>query len=394
MGQRRGKTRVVVAGGGVAGLETVLALGELAPGLVDIELVSPEHHFWYRPLSVVEPFDAGRALHFDLPDLMDSRGAMFTHGEIAEVDPDARILRTTDGLEIPYDALVIACGARPRTTLAGALTFRGPADTGAFRDLLRELREGLVNSVAFALPGKTSWPLPLYELALLTATYLERQGIRSVELSLVTHEDAPLMLFGGEATEALTRLLGTKQIAVLPGRYAKNFEAGVLTLVPQEELRVDRVVALPELEGPGIAGLPSDEHGFVLTDSLCRVTGLDGVYAAGDATAFPVKQGGIAAQQADVAAEAIAAAAGADVTPHAFQPVLRGLLLTGEASAYLRAELGGGHGQTAVVSGDALWWPPAKIVGRYLAPFLAGRSEIEPEPPPVGSNVLQVDIAL
>jgi sulfide:quinone oxidoreductase len=385
--------RVVVAGGGVAGLETVLALGALAPGLVNVELVSPEHHFWYRPLSVVEPFDAGRAQHFALPDLMESCGATFTHGEIGEVDPAVRILRTTDGLEIAYDALVIACGARPKASLPGALTFRGPADTDAFRDLLRELREGLVSSVAFALPGTTSWPLPLYELALLTSTYLERQGIRSVELSLVTHEAAPLALFGGEASEALTRLLRTKRITVLPGRYARSFEAGVVELVPEEQLRVDRVVALPELEGPAIAGLPSDEQGFVLTDSLCRVPGLEGVYAAGDATAFPVKQGGIAAQQADVVAEAIAAAAGADVTPHPFRPVLRGLLLTGEASTYLRAELSGGHGETAVVSGDALWWPPAKIVGRYLAPFLAGRSEIELAPP-VGSNVLHVDIAL
>ena len=318
---------------------------------------------------------------------------MFTHGEIAAVDPDARILHTAAGLEIDYDVLVVACGARPRISLRGALTFRGPADTDAFRELLRELREGLVSSVAFALPGSTSWPLPLYELALLTATYLERQGIRSVDLSLVTHEPAPLALFGGEASEALDRMLEAKRISVLPSRHARSFDAGVLELVPEERLRVDRVVALPELTGPAIPGLPADEHGFVRIDPFCRVVGLDGVYAAGDAASFPVKQGGIAAQQADTVAEAIAFAAGADLTPHPFRPVLRGLLLTGEASAYLRAELGGGHGETAVVSGDALWWPPAKIVGRYLAPFLAERSDIELAPP-TDPTAVPVDVAL
>ncbi len=393
MGQGAEKVRVVVAGGGVAGLETVLALRAFAPDLVDVELVAPEHHFWYRPLSVMEPFDGGHPLRFDLPDIMEASGATFTHGEVAEVDPAAQILRTTDGLELPYDELVVACGAVPKVTLPGALTFRGPADTDAFRGLLRALRIGEVGSVAFVLSGATSWPLPLYELALLTSTYLERQGIRSVELTLVTHESAPLVLFGGEASEAVSSLLAEKRITVLPSRYAQSFEAGELALVPGERLRVDRVVALPELHGPAIPGLPSDEQGFILTDVNCRVSGLEHVYAAGDATSFPVKQGGIAAQQADVAAEAIAAAAGADVTPHPFRPVLRGLLLTGEASAYLRTELGGGHGETAVVSGDALWWPPAKIVGRYLAPFLAERADIELAPP-TDPTAVPVDVAL
>ncbi len=372
----------------------MLALRALAPDLVDVELVAPEHHFWYRPLSVVEPFNAGRAVQFGLPDVMESCGAVFTHGEVdrGRSGGARRPHASTAWRSSTTRSSSRAARVRGRR-LPGALTFRGPADTDAFRNLLRELREGLVSSVAFALPGATSWPLPLYELALLTATYLERQGIRSVELTLVTHEAAPLVLFGGEASEALTRLLRTKRIAVLAGRYAKSFEAGVLTLVPDGPLHADRVVALPELEGPAIAGLPNDEQGFILTDSLCRVAGLDGVYAAGDATAFPVKQGGIAAQQADVVAEAIAAAAGADVTPRPFKPVLRGLLLTGEASTYLRTELGGGHGETAVVSGDALWWPPAKIVGRYLAPFLAGRSEIELAPPE-GLDAVPVEISL
>ena len=102
------------------------------------------------------------------------------------------------------------------------------------------------------------------------------------------------------------------------------------------------------------------------------------VYAAGDITTFPVKQGGIAAQQADAAAEAIAAAAGADVDPAPFQPVLRGLLLTGGEPRYLRSELAAGR--DLVGEPEPLWWPPAKIVGRYLAPFLAGLAGAEGQP--------------
>jgi sulfide:quinone oxidoreductase len=138
----------------------------------------------------------------------------------------------------------------------------------------------------------------------------------------------------------------------------------------------DHVVALPRLRGPSIAGLPHDGRGFVPIDRSGRVRGVEDVFAAGDAADFPIKQGGIAAQQADAAAEAIAAAAGSEVVPRPFDPVLRGLLLTGGERRFLRARVAGGRGATSTAQRDALWWPPAKIVGRYLAPFLAERSGI------------------
>ncbi len=99
--------------------------------------------------------------------------------------------------------------------------------------------------------------------------------------------------------------------------------------------------------------------------------GLADVYAAGDITDFPVKQGGLATQQADAVAEAIAARAGADVTPRPFEPVLRGLVLTGETPRYLRAELKRGLGGRSAVDDEPLWWPAGKIAGLYLGPYLA-----------------------
>ena len=117
-------------------------------------------------------------------------------------------------------------------------------------------------------------------------------------------------------------------------------------------------------------GLPRDERGFVPVDGHGRVPGLDGVWAAGDCTAFPIKQGGLAAQQADAAAESIAARAGADVDPQPFRPVLRGVLLTGRGRRWIRRELetAGDHGEA---QRRALWWPPTKVAGAYLAPYLA-----------------------
>ena len=123
-----------------------------------------------------------------------------------------------------------------------------------------------------------------------------------------------------------------------------------------------------------MAGLPQTRHGFIPIDRHCCVTGLPGVYAAGDITTFPVKQGGIAAQQAGVAAQAIAHASGADVIPQPFRPVLRGMLLTGSSPQFMRHDLGHPD-EPPVVSPDELWWPPAKIAGHYLGPLILSLDE-------------------
>src|SRR5262249_2583548 len=251
-----------------------------------------------------------------------------------------------------------------RPALAGAFTFRGPADSDAFRRILDEAEGGRVKSIAFVLPASGVWPLPLYELALLTATHLGRQD--EVRLELVTPEPAPLSLFGDTASEAVRELLKEHGIGLHTSCYPVRYEAGRLELVPERTLHADRVVALPRLEGRRILGLAQDTDGFIPTDLSGRVQGLPHVYAAGDITRFPIKQGGTAAQQADAVAEATAPQAGAAVKPRVFEPVLRGLLLTGGPPRFLRRELHG-SGDTGAVTGEALWWPPSKTVGRYLA---------------------------
>ena len=226
-----GGLRVLIAGGGVAGLEAMLALRELAGDLVDIELLAPEPAFWYKPLAVAEPFDAGQARHFELAGIAEAADAAFTLGQLASVDDDARIARTGGGAEISYDALVVACGVLSRPAIAGALTFRGPADSDAFRRLLVEAESGDVHSIAFAFPDTSAWPLPLYELALLTARRLEHAA-NDVTLTVVTPERAPLALFGEAATEAVRALLREHRIKLLTGSRPVRYEAGKLELAP------------------------------------------------------------------------------------------------------------------------------------------------------------------
>ena len=373
--------KVMIAGGGVAALEGLMALHELGGEYVDIELVTPTPEFAYRPLAVAEPFGLGDARRFDVVRIArDHRAAVHIAG-IRSVDTAARSLLTWDGRELPFDILLVAIGAQAVTGIPGSVTIQGPGYTGRFRELLRELEARQVKQVAFAVPPGASWPLPIYELALMTAAHAAERGLDDVRLSLVTPEEAPLQLFGAPASQAVRELLEQRGIELHVSHHASRFADGRLALVPGEPLPAERVVSLPRLVGPRLSGLPSDGDGFIPVDLHGLVRGAADVYAAGDATDGAIKQGGIAAQQADAAAASIAARAGAAIEPEPFRPVLRGMLLTGSTPRYMRAEVSGGRGDDWQVSDSALWWPPSKIAGRWLAPYLALRhDELDEQP--------------
>jgi sulfide:quinone oxidoreductase len=361
--------RVLIAGGGVAALEAVLALQELAQGPLEIALLAPNRHFEYTPLSVAEPFDLGRAHRFELAEILGERGVKLTTDSLAAVDAERREVRTATGLTLPYAALLVATGAGRRGALPGAITFSGARTAPDVRRLLGEAESGALERLAFAVPPGVTWSLPAYELALMSGADLAERGV-DAKLSIVTPEPRAVDAFGARASAAVAEMLELRGIA-FHSASALRFETGELALEEGPPIPADAVVALPRLLAPEIAGLPADTEGFIPIDEHGRVRGLPGVYAAGDATDFPLKQGGIAAQQADAAAEAIAAELGFDVEPAPFRPVLRGLLLTGRAPRYLRAEVLGGGATRSSAEEEAIWWPPAKIAGRRLGPFLA-----------------------
>ena len=309
---RRDRLHVVIAGGGVAALETLLALRALAGHLVDVTLVSPTPEFVYRPVTVAEAFDRAQARVYDLAEILaDQSAGELVHDTLADVETRSRIAVTVGGERISYDALVVATGAVPGAPFPGAFTFRGRDDVPALRGLLHDLTTARAGSVALALPSERMWPLPLYELALMTAAHLSEHGAGDVRVTLVTPEEEPLALFGPAATDAVCSLLEAQGIIVRSSSLPAVARGRVLLLAGGAEVFADRVITLPVLEGPRLSGLPHDQHGFIPVDKFGRVSDVEHVFAAGDVTAFPLKQGGLAAQQADAVAEAIAALAGA-----------------------------------------------------------------------------------
>jgi sulfide:quinone oxidoreductase len=364
------KLRVLIAGGGVAALEALLALRALAPEQTEITLLAPNTEFVYRPMTVREPFAYPQANRYALAPIVAEAGAELIAEELAWVDPQKRIAHTASDAEIHYDELVLALGARARPRYEHAITVDDRKLDETMHGLIQDVEEGYVKSIAFVSPGRMAWPLPLYELALMTAGRAYDMDVE-LAVTIVTPEDSPLAIFGSTVSSAVAELLEQAQIKTIHSAYAEVPRAGEVVINPGDRhLHVTRVVALPELYGPGVRGIPLSEHGFYRVDGHGALVDAEHIYAAGDATEFAVKFGGIAAQQADALAESIATLAGAPVTPEPFHPVIHGILLTAEEPRYLTARITGGQGFSSEISETPSWSPPSKIAAKYLAPYL------------------------
>lgn len=381
--------KVLIIGGGVAGVESLLALDDLAGERAELTMVAPEPDFVYKPLLVEEPFGLGPPEQYALEPLAEEHDAEFVLRALAAVAPDEHQIRLDDRSTLPYDFLVVCVGGRYEPAFSGAITF--PSEEGPLRiDPILDEAKSDGGRIAFVVPPDITWSLPIYEIALMTDRRARERG-DEFDLTLVTPEATPLASFGQAASAAVAEMFEGRGIDLVCGARAHE-EGGRMILTPGDRtLEADEVIALPVMRGPRIEGLPADSDGFLPVDQHSRVRGVDDVYAAGDGTNFPIKQGGLATQQADAAAADIAHRLGTAGTPAPFHPVLRGQLLTGDVSLQMRSAVTGGAGE-GVASLDRLWWPPQKISGRYLAPMLYHSEQRTEGEPPV--EPLDVEVSM
>jgi sulfide:quinone oxidoreductase len=360
---------VVICGAGIAGIEGLLRLRRLAGERVQVTLVSPQDEFVYRPLAVLEPFTRESVGRVPVQRIASGAGALWIRDRVARVDGDARKVYSEGGRELSYDALLVALGGRESSPYEHAHVFTDREAGQSFRKIVEEIELGRLKSIAFVLADWPLWPLPLYELALMTAERA-RSVSRELQITLITPEGRPLKAFGQAAGEAIIRQLEQAGI---------NLQSGVVARVPtpqlvsfgETQLKAQRIVTLPKVTGPALRGIPAGRSWSVPIDERCRVRDMDGrVFAAGDATDFIVKHGGIGAQQADIAAAGIAHLAGVGERPPRLQPVIRGTLLTGNRPLYIAARLTDGLGWHSEVHEQPPWWAEEKVVAEELGPYL------------------------
>jgi sulfide:quinone oxidoreductase len=370
-------SRVVIVGGGIAGVEAALALADFAGKCVEAVVVSPDEEFVLKPMVVREPFGGAEPERHRLEPVLRKAGVAYRRATVVAVRADEKNVRLADGEDLSYDALVVCVGGHPVAPYEGATTFGSTSGRMPVDDLLLQSANHPSKTLAIVVPPQTTWPLPAYELALSFRRRARELGA-GAEVRLITPEDHALGIFGLAASAEVTARMRAAGVMVETGVRVEEVDGGLLR-TGGAAVDAGAVVALPRIEGPRVPGLPADADGFLRIDEHCRVIDTEGVYAAGDGTSFPLKQGGVATQQADAAAAHIAAGLGAITDPEPFRPVLRGELLTGERSIKMKHALtGGDQGQ---VSPDYLWWPRTKVSGRYLSAWLT-QSEPSADPSP------------
>ena len=163
-------TNVLIAGGGPAALEAALALHRLAGDRVTTTLLAPESDLTYRPLSVLSPFAAGGATTYPLERMAADAGFTHVRGRLARVDAAAHAVMTVDRRADRLRRAARGLRRAARRAVPGATVF-----TGSLTD--QERLHGIVQDVEERLPAParvrrargSTWPLPLYELALMLA---------------------------------------------------------------------------------------------------------------------------------------------------------------------------------------------------------------------------------
>ena len=391
---------IVVAGAGTAGLEGLLAARERFGEGAELYLIAPEGEFRYRPAIRSSLFRTAAERGLRLQDVATAAGATWIRDRADFVDESAGVVVTRDGSTLDFDFLLLAMGGRPvRPLNQGNLWARG-GDPSFVDEIRAGLAEGEIRSVAITVPRGSRWPVPAYELALVLAWTAAAADADDIRVTLLTAEHRPLGALGMQAAETVTRELTRAAVETLTGVEVTDArgdaaraggpvslavsseentgEWGALLEAPSEpaQLRAaaewhagfDRLISLPTVHGPALAGVATDAAGFVEVDDTLRVCGSERVWAAGTAIATGLEHSALSARQADAAIAAMAAAAGLAGSSEApAPPELVGMVLSDQRDAWVAENPLG----TPQFSTRCLWWPPGRAVGRLLARQIA-----------------------
>lgn len=304
-------SRVVIVGGGFAGLYAATYLGRsesAEEGRLQVTLVDQKNYFTFTPLLAEVAGGTLRREHVTYPLRVMARryGFSYQRSEVAGVDRDRRVVRTAAGGSIPYDYLVLAIGSRPRY-FGNVELERGSVPFTTARDA-EAVRSRVINAFEEALHVTSDEA----ELRRLTTFVVAGAGPAGVELaseirSLVERAVSPYypslpaprivladgndrILVGWDAELARTGLdrLRARGIEVrLNTRITGVADGSVMMDDPDGDRRVDShhlfwTAGTRPTDWLGELGLPTENGRLVVDDDL-RVRGSERIFAAGDA---------------------------------------------------------------------------------------------------------------
>ncbi len=387
---------VCVVGAGTAGLEGLFSAREALGVEAQLRLVAPDSEFRYRPMDARALFRPAQERGVAIAELAAQAGADWVADRAVAVSEADREVLTRDGDTVGFDYLLLALGGRSRRALRQGHVWERGSDPGFLDETIAGIAAGELGSVAIVVPRGARWSLPAYELALVLAW---TAAATDAQVTLITAEEHPLAALGPAVTDTVTRELeaaGVKTITGVepidrPRHDPEPPEPSHLVLVPEQpadltgslvgrpsdparvglgagsQAEFDRLISLPTVDGPYLAGVATDAAGFIEVDDGLRVCGCERVWAAGSCIAAALEHSALAAGQADAAIAAIAGVAGVSPADASGAPELTGMLLTGQREQWLDEN----PPETRQPSTRCLWWPPGRAVGRTLAKQIA-----------------------
>jgi sulfide:quinone oxidoreductase len=396
--------RVVVLGGGFAGLETAYMLRMRLRDRVDLSVVSDSDTFLFKPNTIYIPFGHDEeSLRIPLDHPLHRRHIAFYKGRVESVDFDRKRVAIDDGAVIPYDFLVLGTGASMRPEEVPGLaehaaTIFTPAEMHILAERLISLRDrekrGEHVDVLFLVPPNNKCSGPLYEIVFMLDTWLRWQDLRDrVSITYSTYEKSFIHAFGPRLHTVVSDEFAERGIRGYTQEIVARVLDGEAIYADGPKRRFDLLISFPPyVAAMRYEGLPADERGFVRTELTTRqVEGYPDVYAPGDAGDFPVKQAFLAFLQADAVAEHIGHRVDGTTFANPFDPVSMCVMEMFDKAAFAQVplRLTGDPADPVEVRPDAdgaykvgvspLWRLGKKLLGIYLPmrfragePFHAG----------------------
>jgi len=288
--------KITVAGAGFAALTGVRELRKRLPD-AEITLVAPKPEFVYLPSLIWVPYGLrkGEDLVYDIMPLLKKMDVTYVQGSVSGISADGRTLQTTAN-DIENDTLLIATGGRYIKKLPGienAITIcEGVEAAEKMREKLQAMDGG---TIAMGFGGNPREPAamrggPMFELLFGLETWLNQQGVRDrYRLIFFSPAPQPGKRLGMKAVSKLLNEMEKRGIEPHLGHKIKSFENDVVT-TEGGEFAADLIMFMPGMTGPAwVQGtpLPLSPGGMIEADAMTRVTGMEGVFVAGDVGSFP-----------------------------------------------------------------------------------------------------------
>jgi sulfide:quinone oxidoreductase len=316
------RRQIVVLGGGTGGTMVANRLRRhFGAEEAEIHVVDRDDRHVYQPGLLFVPFGLAGVDDIVRPRRRQlRRDVVFHESEVESVALESETVLLADGTVLPYDALVVATGARllPEETegLTGpgwnerVFTFYTPEGAEALRRALERFEGGRLVVNLVDMPIKC--PVAPLELAFLVDWHLRERGIRHrVELVYATPLDAAFTK--PVASAHLAGLLEEKEIELVTEFNAGEVDGvgGTLVSYDGRELDFDLLVTVPAHGGAAYVGRSpglGDALDFVPTDRRTLETAASPtVFALGDAADLPTsKAGSVTHFESDVLAENVA----------------------------------------------------------------------------------------